>query len=1814
MTRPGVCDPQSVSDRTVAECGKSRHEPVGDMTTKLPINDNQVTTPSSALRRRRDEGGIALISVIAVLVLLAMVATPFLLTMRDSAARGEKYLYSNRADAEAEALFETVRSQLISGLESVEHRKLGDVAPSAIATAQDPPADATPDYDTPAEFEMPKSVLDRFNQSTAKEHRVWDADVTDTQSLFNINNCSLGVLANILGRAEVAAPTTSDKQTIPLDRVPDSFPKTDGVVRIGTECVKYKQIVGNALINCERGFAGSSAGNGPAHDLELADAVMLESAYQIATRPYRLRTDKDGHPVWVRYTHVDQARTIGDLGVTTLPPQDFERLRPYITAWNGNEVGDGWANPQLVRNSITAGNVVNLYAQIKNIRYFGPGTMVRITDGIAEDYAMVAKVTGTDQITLAGKITHDYTADQTRIYCLARSPINVNTADVSTLSLCFQGLHVRGKSSFITDRQADDIAAYLKTWTRPVPAGSSPTAAQAAPGVFRGFEDLTRALEAARDAGKMDQDGFEAVMRNALNANDSNLGYSTVPFSFRSHDTYEVRATVSIQGAGGHELARRELRRVMEVSSTRSGTFVIETQDGFQNQIIKSRDAKYMATFPVNVNSQYDNRNIPASEYKPYTTGNRFPSTDRSVGVSSVQLLPAAFRTTLGNRKDNVQHFDNERIPDGFELKDNTFLMSVDSPYAPAFEDSTKKGTADLVDIGTIDGVGTDIEFGMKEFACSFWYRPDWDRNQADQVIFDYGDSKAGDDHMNRVSLRYDKQRDALVLGVCGATREKRTCEVLYNFDHGTWISKEWYHIGCHVHGCAPGMMELFVDGNQVGRNQDICRLGGGITGQGKTGDLQSKDDTKSFPPTGVLLLRGKDGIELMEYSQNTGKGFVISRRKARSVVDTIADTTSISHAEGDTVELYGFTAPLLTDIKKGGATLDASLGPWRAYRMIAADTLIDGNGAKVATGLAGQVPGTTTVPQKIGLAEWDTGSTDASVIDDLGPANTHGIAVLISQNLTRTGSALTVGLAPSDTSGSLVSKQQSPTALGGVDIVEYSVDSSATPPTVTLVQRGLTLKHFQVNVTDGTSGGGLPRFLFTHQFGDTGANPTLSINGGPFQGLLAAFIPIGVLAQAGSSAEYLDPLDKEPQLKGTNYAIKNKADTNLNDGHAYIQIDGEWVAYDAIDTNVISGKVAFYRDQHLDRLAQAMFAYDANNLVKVAPQAQPSTGQGGGSGGNSTSTPDIATEKNIETNLPPDVVVTNPANGNQTQPQVGTTDFTTILIAQNLDFRGVINTAKQIQHRIANTLPPATDHAAGVPILPTFLTVTGNSLESTLTQNDGAVFAYPGFNDLLTLRDVKGNDEEVRVQWGYMGWCGLTAATSQSWFWDRPQGIEFGNALRHHDARAFTRALKYPCGEMPDGALTKAKQDIIFGKKYDNSGSVSKATIDEVYFPQFHRAVKDRVDYAFVGIVPTEVADPTLTTQTSNSGTSGTPPPPIVFPGITKEDTEFNVHLTVPDQSGRLLTYGTPIDANTFAPDGGVVMIDDELILYEQIDASTGKFTNCVRGAFGTDQQPHNYSARVIPIWTFPCSRLTSGIDTTSGTYQLENTADFPDDGYIRIGLSNEMIGYTNWEVGRLTAPLGRLTGTNDTPKAVRDTTKSEKLQGGSIFRSRFGTIAQTAAAGEIAVAVPFRVYDRYAEMADDPEQSYLQLSWTKHGAIWKRITWNQLPKTDVEVVALVRFSGGPLWDDSKSIIHVGQNSIPTDDRRKYLYQITDPTAINLLNVEADRIEVRIGVRFVKGAYDSLATVAPDHWKETPEIRGVKIEYVAPPQVLTQE
>ncbi|MCE9634156.1 MAG: LamG domain-containing protein [Planctomycetes bacterium] len=1788
------------------------------MITKYPIGGNQVITPPShsaarASRSRRHSGrrpfgrisrGVALVSVVSVLVLLMIVATPFLLSMRDSAKRGEKFLSNERADAEAESLFERVRSVLTSGLQHIERRKLD--AGAAASGGSRPANDATPTSDTPAEFQLPAEMLAEFNQMSGKEHRVWSVEIVDAQSKFNLNTCSVGVLANLLGHGELGDDITSGDDRISVGAgLP--LPEKDGVVRIGSEVIKYETYdKGGVLLGCKRGFAADKGGNSGAADHKKGSSIIAEAAFQLAVRPFQARPGS-----WVRYTNVYEARSISDMGVTTLRAEDFDRVRRYLTAWSGNVVGDGWSNPQLVRNAISAGSQ-DLYAQIKNVRYFGPGTIVRITDGVNNDYAVVTDVRGTNSVALVGNIQHEYQADQTRIYTLARAAVNVNTADAQTLALVFEGLQLDGKEAKISREQAQTLAQFLKDWKNSLnPDDKNPEV-----GTFRSWQDFVKALEDARDVKSiLNGDDFEAVLRNCLNAADARLSFSTVPICFASFDVYEARVTAALMGVQGQENARRELRRVFDVSTARSSTFVIETQADFQEQIRISRDAKWFVTYPTNVNAFYDGVNEPPSEYRAYANKNRFPDTDRAASAGHLQLREAAFR--LAGRTDRTNHFDEEDSPEGVDLSKQALEISIDAPY------DAKARKADLAKFVQVPQRSTDTEVGLAPFACSFWYKPGWSLDSSEHIIFDYGRDEA---FLNRVSLRYDPARNGLVLAVADATREQRACEIEHLFDKDKgikWEQDTWYHIACTVYGCSPSMMELFVDGEQVGRNPLQTRLSNQVQPLGDINSLEV-EDASGFPDSGVLIVRGVDGVELFEYSQHSNTGFTIIRRKARTLDHQLDQNQEKqrAHAAGEVVELYGFAAPLLSDVKRGGGTLPTAIGPWRVFRVHGTDTisytLTAGGTFNVTNGVAFNPNATSSTPTTVTLTEWVNGDpTDTNTLDDLGPQNSEGIALIVSPTITVNGVSGNQGVVT--TLGGVTNSD----VIGGVDVVHYKVTTTGSGGlTVELTNRGLNLKHWQASdyIRNAEGRSGIGRFFPGYDYGNPASVwPPYTVNGVslPDRGVPCAFIPIGVLLN-GTGSSYLDPANQEPQLGYTD------AQGNYAPSAAFVQVDSEWFKYDAFDNQLIPGKTALYRDLSLwlspqpsatqgasTPSIQSVFRAGATQLV--GPIVQNSTGQGGGSGGASTNTePSFASDRNVETRQldVPKTSGTQPNNEKSPPEVAGVLDLSMLNISRSVDYRSWEDRTNNRIHRIANTI--ADSHAANAPVIPCFALYSGNEWDVT----EMGRRANGGFNDLITLRDQRGSDEQIRLQWGYLdrsrtglgaqvpsvNWVAPTQQTIQTWQWDRPTDV---NDMRRYPSQAFTRAIKFPSGEMPDQILTANVEKVRFGARYDNAGGTTPAIVDELTFPLLQVPPDDRRDWVFLGQVPAQIfTAPTTSTTTTTTA--------LKFVGIDEKTDSIPIFMPFYDPNIRgIVQQGLPIPAEVFRADGGIVRIDEELILYSSIDTEAGTLQGCVRGRFGTPAKSHEYGAIIIPVETFPTSILMAGVDESSASYEISDPSDFPDDGCLRIGDGLELIGYTEISGNQLTGPLGRI-DSNAAGTQVKPG-QEDKRVGGALFRGRFGTTPAGYQQGDVVLAMPWRHYDRYAERSDDPENAYSQFSWTKSNAIWKRVTWDENPVKNVEVIALVRFSGGPAWDADK-IIRVGQEEIPKSNRNAFLYEITDPKAENLLNVEADRIEVRLMVRFAKGAYDRNMTPRPNEWKQTPWVQKVVVEYVAPSSVMSQE
>jgi hypothetical protein len=108
------------------------------------------------------------------------------------------------------------------------------------------------------------------------------------------------------------------------------------------------------------------------------------------------------------------------------------------------------------------------------------------------------------------------------------------------------------------------------------------------------------------------------------------------------------------------------------------------------------------------------------------------------------------------------------------------------------------------------------------------------------------------------------------------------------------------------------------------------------------------------------------------------------------------------------------------------------------------------------------------------------------------------------------------------------------------------------------------------------------------------------------------------------------------------------------------------------------------------------------------------------------------------------------------------------------------------------------------------------------------------------------------------------------------------------------------------------------------------------------------------------------------------------------------------------------------------------------------------------------------------------------------------------------------------------------------------------------------------------------------------------------------------VDIHLLVRFDGGPNWDEDRKFVELGVDAMPTTDKKSYLYLITNPHEENRLDIRSDRIEVRVLFVYQPGAYQRSEEgddfVMPNEWKDTPRLKALRIEYIAPKTVLYHE
>ncbi|MEN8151586.1 MAG: hypothetical protein ABFS86_17355, partial [Planctomycetota bacterium] len=670
------------------------------------------------------------------------------------------------------------------------------------------------------------------------------------------------------------------------------FPKGGGLVRVGSELVRYAARDGGVLSGLVRGVRAGLPWHPPGSRWRSGTLVCAAAAWEIATRPLRARPGE-----FEAHESPECARRIAELGTTALDREEFERTWPFFTCWSGRVVGSGWCNARRLLNDLDRGIGMEegpAALRLSNPRYFGPGTIVRITDGRNVDYGMVETNDGVT-VQLVNRVRHDYEADRATVEALARHPVNVNTASEEVLVACLTNLCLRASpGDVVTGEEARALAVRIRE--KPIE---------------RLFH-LEALLSGAVDEGVISAADHRAIYLNALNPCDRTLAVSTAPLGFRSFDTVTAHATAVLCSKAGIELARKSLTRVVSVHPGEASEWRIDRQTHFEEHLIASRDGRYTTTYPYNTGAHHDGDNLPPSRYSPHVLRNIWPSAKSG----DVRLAPERLEF------EDAFHYDDSRYPGGHYVDDAPLLHSIRDRRVDLMED---------------DLLGP-VSFG-------FWVQPF--TNDGTAYIVDCGQET----WRNRIAVFRDGRKNELVLQVADGTLTHRAAEIRCPIDEQAYERDTWYHVGVDVLGSKPGDLSLRIDGRPVGEAAYRTRL----TRRVSATPAQSEDiridqllveSTKGFPSHGAVVIRGEQGTEVFEYDRAASQSFRVTRRYARLDPGPLDDMLYMEaagweHEPGAVVELLGYSSPLLSDAAPGGGELIADLARPHALRVCFAEDSI---------------------------------------------------------------------------------------------------------------------------------------------------------------------------------------------------------------------------------------------------------------------------------------------------------------------------------------------------------------------------------------------------------------------------------------------------------------------------------------------------------------------------------------------------------------------------------------------------------------------------------------------------------------------------------------------------------------------------------------------------------------------------------------------------------------------------------------------------------------------------------------------------------
>jgi hypothetical protein len=1765
--------------------------------------------------QRGGERGFALMIVLLVLLALLVLCTPFLMSARN-ADRASVQL-SDRAAARI-------------GLDAASRHArqfLSDTYPSV-------DLDKTPYYDSLDEIRVTNAFDSKFFDANDPNGPMWDIELQDVAGLIDLNSAGPQMLANMMGvSTRFAQVIPENAKELALSSATGFEPT--GFLVVEGETIHYTKLTESVVTEFMRGMFGPPAktewrgGPRPAVSHGVGASVIDQRAF--APCLWRLKSD-DGElhtfaaleelPQAGMYARTAQLGAVNETNSSGAAQLDAELVRPLLamgTVHAGPRGGAVWQHAARLTSKIEAKKDGKL--RVDNGRWFNPGATVRIRDGQTTEFALVQNVLGNGEIALDRILDNDYEAYSAVVEVLARRPVNVNTARPEVLRALFTNLQIVGKNSRITADEAAQLAD-LVVETRP----------------FLGLEDFLRRIvlpaggieKLPGDApvvpeilmnGKGFIDPWDAVAlyRNALNANDAGLAYSTMPFSFTTRDTYayELRSTVNApSGVERFTLIRDE---VALITPQRELMQLWARQEDFDEQLRLTNDAPWWMTGP-NSTSRWDSGSVPPSRlwahlgtfegqvYVPGVTDEtafkdrESPPIPEHVFASRedtswIQLMPSREDEDSALRKGRILHFDHE-------------TKDLEGRYLPG--DVVAKGTDDEMVRWTTSGTPL-----LRSLSLSMWIKP---RALGDAKYLDIGGSDASVDRISLLTEGAD-----LVLRVIDGvgdhrdTAEKEVGEMRFaiNGANSPGLPADiWSHVELDVRGNRPSQMHMLVNGLAYGvRTPGLTRLSAAVP---QNATVLPVESVEGFPATCTVRV----GTELVEVRVEagalrcdrvaTGKlagfGGKIARERYSKLVDTdtnqnvpdvlLSPNFTADHPAGTPVELFGYSLPIASDVPSGKSQLAGDLGRFRVSRAIA---VVGGQGSQ-GDPISLPTPfGSISLGYGMkGVGSGVTGLTLACADDGMDTQNPTPAADFMSAFNRDGGYAMLVQESITRSSGPTIDAGGSP--VGGIEIIRYSGYQGTT---LTIGQRGIT--QTQLPNLAGMSAQQQAAFGGTRSF-ITAWNPSLNSNP-----------PTTPIAARIEAQLFVVPISLGVPGSG---AVNGFLSAKVGDSR-FAQIthvddaeNTEWVRYDWFDTN--AGQIV--RDD-----PNALTAvYRVLTHDRSIPLADPQPGGGGGPGSGGGVTPPggialpgsstlaagdasaslmtLGALASVDAALTPTAAVepaapvaVEPASlaaaqqqqsNGQWDPRIGRLENLPVsapisrAVETVFQFRGVFGTYSHM-------------HASGTVILPVFMTQYKGIDGGRPGRLDAAFLVgsspdHPGwplrvhrahvpaqFVEKREWTQPPGQTRPITVQYtnpqtnspiyveqeAYLRQYCYVALQDKS-----PEIMLAGTAVPNSgqfiaDSRLITRLVCYPSGERPRLVSKLA----IGGGAGGAPGVVPHAVVDEVVFGDAQFARKA----------------PNVSPEDMNGAS-------LVVRDATGEDGD---KLYVAPKTVRVALQNTSFDhkfLSDMPQDAGLLRVGDEILAYKTLDADQGEITVATngRGLLGTRRSPHQAGEPAMFLEHRVCSVLSGPIGAGDATLGIVNIEDFPHEGTVLIG--EELIHYTRLRENAL-----------EMPRASSVPGKMDQ-RGDGLFRGRFGTVPAAHAAGEAVIVFPTRYLDRWSDRADAPELSYFGLEIDQPAAFWGSCFFSKIDTDSARIGVLQRTKESAAWDADTD----------TDPNVKVFWQGEKENGQLPIQKQSDKIEWRVFVQYMAGAFTEKTGLGQG-WKQTPRLKLFTAFYHAPSQVL---